>query len=282
MSGSTAIGMISASLQALLAGEMVLDPEVPVTILAPDEGDGSRCVNLFLYKIKENPALKNMDWQAMPGAPGQLTPPPLPLNLFYLLTAYNSSDPETGNTAAHEILGDAMRVFYENPVVPGAYLADGLLDAGEEIKIMLNSLDMEELSQVWATFSKGLRLSVLYEVSVVQLDMEPGKRREMAPRLRTLGPPTLNAPYRPPEIESISPISGPPGASVNIFGKHFTGWKAYARVSGRRVMSAHPLSGDRFVLTFPEDIEPGFHEIRLDISHLCRRTFFFEVTGEAG
>jgi len=36
MSASTAIGMVSSSLWNLLNGEMILDPDVPVTILAPD------------------------------------------------------------------------------------------------------------------------------------------------------------------------------------------------------------------------------------------------------
>ena len=50
MSVSTAIGMVSESLQNLLRGEMEFTTKV--TILAPDEGGGDRRINLFLYKVQ--------------------------------------------------------------------------------------------------------------------------------------------------------------------------------------------------------------------------------------
>lgn len=186
MSASTAIGMVSESLRNLLVEEMRLKPDVDVTILAPDESAKARRINLFLYKVQENPTLKNMDWQVKPDDPTQLVPPPLSLNLFYLLTPYAQNDPQTGNATAHEIMGEAMRVFYENPVVPQDYLVTGLKDAGEQICIMLNAPDVEELSQLWNTFSQPFRLSVPYEVSVVQLDALPESARPIPTQVQGL------------------------------------------------------------------------------------------------
>ncbi len=281
MSGATAIGMVSESLRNLLDGEMTLTPKPGVTILAPDEAGTEPRINLFLYKIQENPVLKNMDWQVKPGSPGQLVPPPLSLNLFYLMTAYKQNDSQTGNALAHEILGDAMRVFYENPIVPGTYLPDGLVSAGEQVKIMLNTLDMEELSKVWATFTKAFRLSVLYEVSVVQLDMLPAGERTMAERVRTIGVPGVEAPYVPPILNLINPDNGAAGSVVRVRGENFTGKKAYIYVGGRKIEDEPDITeDDRFEFTLPDDLSTGFHEIRVDISHLCRRTFFYEVVTE--
>jgi hypothetical protein len=191
MSASTAIGMVSESLRNLLVGEMRLTPAVDVTILAPDESAKARRINLFLYKVQESPTLKNMDWQVSPGDPAQLVPPPLSLALFYLLTPYAQNDPQAGNTTAHEILGEAMRVFYENPIVPQDYLVAGLKDAREQVCVMLNAPDIEELSQLWNTFSQPFRLSVPYEVSVVQLDTLPESARPMPPQAREIGVPDV-------------------------------------------------------------------------------------------
>lgn len=278
MSLSTAIGQVSESLRQLLIKEMQLDPKPAVTVLAPDESGDDRRINLFLYKVKENPILKNMDWQVKPGSPNQLVPPPLSLNLFYLMTAYNQNDPQTGNSLAHEILGEAMRVFYENPIIPQVYLADGLKDSREHIKIMLNPLDLDELSNIWATFTKAFRLSVLYEVSVVQLDMLSASERVMAKRVQKIGIPEIQIPYTPPFIDRINPTSGKAGSKVRIVGENFSGWQAYVYVSGRKIMDGYDLSADRFKIILPADLLPGFHEIRVDISHLYRRTFFYEVT----
>jgi hypothetical protein len=201
--------MVSESLHNLLIGEMQLSPAVGVTILAPDEGGGNRRINLFLYQVQENPAFKNMDWQVKRGSADTLVPPSLSLNLFYLLTPYAQNDPQTGNAAAHEILGEAMRVFYENPIIPEDYLADELQDTREQIQIIQNTLDMEELARVWSTFTQPFRLSVLYQVSVVQIDVSPASERPLPQRVRQIGVPDVRAPFSPPVIDAITPASGP-------------------------------------------------------------------------
>lgn len=273
MSASTAIGMVSQSLKNLLEKEMKIESAPDVTIKSPDEGGGNKRINLFLYRVQENPTLKNLDWQLKQGEPSKLVPPPLSLNLFYLMTPYATDD-----VTAHEILGVAMRVFYENPIVPETYLAQELQGAREQIRIMLNPLDMEELSTVWNTFTKPFRLSVLYEVSVVQLDMLPESERVMAKRVRHIGPPDVRAPFVPPVVEDMEPVSGSAGTLVTFHGKNLSGWWVYVRVM-REAMAPQELTSDHsFQVALPDDLPPGFHQIRVDISHLFRRIFFFEVT----
>lgn len=278
MSASTAIGMVSESLMNLLAGEMILNPTVKVTILAPDEGVDDRRINLFLYKVQENPFLRNMDWQVKPGSPDRLVPPPLSLNLSYLVTAYAKNDPQTGNTTAHEILGEAMRVFYENPILPNGYLVTGLQDTREQVKIVQNTLDPEELSHVWSTFIQPFRLSVLYQVSVVQLDMLSKNEQVMAKRVRKIGVPDVRAPFSPPVVDGIEPVSGAAGTTITFRGEHLTGWQVYTTITGAQVLNGQALTRDTFTMTVPADLPQGFHEIKVDISHLFKRTFFFEVT----
>ena len=98
------------------------------------------------------------------------------------MTPYAPNDPETGNVTAHELLGEAMRVFYANPVVPQNYLVDGLKAAREELRIIQNTLDLEELSRVWSTFTQPFRLSILYQISVVQIDLLAESERAMPKR----------------------------------------------------------------------------------------------------
>lgn len=285
MSASTAIGMVSSSLWNLLNGEMILDPVVSVTILAPDEsGNSTRRINLFLYKVMENIGLKNLDWQVRADNTGQLVPPPLSLNLYYLMTAYAPNDGQTGNSSAHEILGDAMRVFYENAIVPIEHLDEGLEDAREQIKIMQTNFNMEELSQVWNTSGVPFRLSVMYEVSVVQLDMLTARERALAARVREIGVPQIRAPFSPPVVGNIAPASGLAGSTVTFSGENLAGWVPYVTmlretiaVDENSLTEEGKLAADSFDITIPDDLNPGFYEIRVDISRLFRRTFLFEV-----
>jgi hypothetical protein len=275
VSGGTAIGMVSESLQDLLLGEWSLEPEPIVTILRPDETADDRRVNLFLYRVTENAFLKNRDWQPEHGSPDTLVPPPLSLNLSYLVTAYAPNDPHTGNATAQELLGEAMRVVHENPVVPDEYLAAGLKDAVEQLRIVHVPLPLEELSRIWGSFSP-FRVSASYEVSVVEIESKD--RATLAKRVRTVGAPTVSAPYAPPVVTAMAPDRGPAGTPLAFTGEHLAGWKAAVRVSGKPIVSGVELTGDSFPAQLPAKIEQGLHEVRVDVSGLFRRAFFFEVT----
>ena len=278
MSASTAIGMAGESLRALLEGEMLVDASVNVTVLAPDENGPNRRINLFLYKVVESPFFKNKDWEVSQSDPSRITPPPLTLNLHYLMTAYAPNDAETGNTNAHEILGEAMRVLHEYPVVPAEYLPAGLEDAREEIKVMQTAIDLDEITKVWSTFGQPYRVSVSYEVAVVQLDQSPETEQAMPPRVTAIGVPSVDAPFQPPQVTAIAPAGGAAGSNITFSGVNLDGWRAYVSVGGVRVADAQAIAGDSFDVVVPAALPSGFHQVRVDISRLHRTTFFFEIT----
>lgn len=298
MSASTAIGMVGESLKNLLEGEMQILPKLNVTLLTPDEqGGGNRRVNLFLYKVQQNPFFINADWQVKRDEPTKISPPPLSVNLFYLMTACAQNDSETGNVPAHDILGEAMRVFYENSIVSKKYLVDGLKETTEQIKIIQSPLDMDELGRVWSTFSQPLRLSVLYEISVVQIDQQAIKERVIAKRVRKIGIMQPEAPFQPPTIEQIAPQSGPAGTEIKFTGKNLGSWKANVTIidgdessvreltwkanvtiGGESLPQGLALTDNTFTATIPTDLPAGFYQMQVDISGLFRKTFFFEVT----
>ena len=277
MSASTAIGMVSESLRNLLVREMKLTPPVPVTVLAPDETGGDRRVNLFLYRIRENAALKNLDWQVKPGrVPPMVAAPPLSLNLYYLLTAYAHNDPLTGNATAHELLGEAMRAFHEHAIVPRDALVQGLRNAVERIKVMLSPLEPDELGRVWSTFSQPFRLSVMYEVSVVQLE-SLAERPASAP-VHRVGVPNVRVPYRSPVVEQLEPLRGPAGTEITLRGRDLAGWPVSVRVGGRPLLDAIAPADDAIAVTLPAELPAGVHEVLVDVARVHQHVFRFEVS----
>jgi len=272
MSMSTAIGSVGKSLKKLLESNSSF--ELEVTLLAPDEtSSGQQRINLFLYRVQENAFLRNMDWQLKSGETDQKTPPPLSLSLFYLMTSYAQNDSLFGNVTTHEILGEAMRVFYEYAIIPREYLAEDLQQAREQLRIIPSELDLNELGQIWSTFGQPFRLSVPYEVSVVQIDQA---QQAMIPkRVIEVGLPEIHTPLRLPIITQITPQKAAVGTEITFSGEHLADWQAQVTLGEHRV-SITSLTSDVLTIVLPE-IAPGFYPLQIDIAHLFRRTFWFEV-----
>ncbi len=156
-----------------------------VTAMPPDlaPNPGNRRVNLFLYHIGINAALRNQEfpWQGRGGGDTQANPPPfmLPLQLHYLLTAFADDDVQS-----HEALGHAMRVLdahaqltpgeihlaVQNSQIP---LPDSNVHLQpERVKVSLQSMNTDEMMKIWTAFQSAYRLSVAYEVTVVLIDSQ--------------------------------------------------------------------------------------------------------------
>lgn len=298
MSSTTAIGDVSRALFQLLQEELASsDPEIVVTLLAPDEasrGSGKR-VNLFLHRVAENAELKNLDWQVQPDT-NKLAKqmPPLALNLFYQLTPYAPNDDQFGQATAHDILGQAMQVFHEHPVIARQNTLNG---NRELVQIMLSPSNLEELNHLWDSFSLPFRLSMLYEVSVVQLVVSEPYVAQDKDRVRR-----ANVVLGGPVLDRIEPNKGPAGTEVTVYGRHFVaefgnteagpirrGWQP--KVTWRSPVDGQEqkidvsggldnegrLVADTFKFVIPEGLPLSVVMVRVDISDLCRRTFAFEV-----
>lgn len=177
MSKPVAIAAVTETLRSLIAAEGVVGG---VSALPPDQAasPGTRTVNIFLYHLGINSALRNQEfpWQGRGGGDAQQHPPPfaLPLQLHYLLTAFADDDIQ-----AHEALGHAMRVLHDHAQLSEGEIRAAALAAGldsdlhvqpEKVKVTLQPISVDEMTKIWTSFQSPYRLSVAYEVSVVLID----------------------------------------------------------------------------------------------------------------
>ncbi len=160
---------------AFLGGDAV------VSVLPPDRiptGAEERAqVNVFLYQVAPNAALgSRLRGGAREG------PPPLALDLYYLVTAYGAQDLQ-----AEVLLGHVVQVLHERPVLPGeairaalaalvsrggsAALLSGLdpqeaAEAMGELRITPHFGAVDDLARVWSALQAGYRPSVAYRVTL--------------------------------------------------------------------------------------------------------------------
>ena len=181
MSNGKAIAAVTASLRALLSAKLkdplATDPNV--TTSSPDKAhdDTGDRVNLFLYHTQVEPSWRNTDMPRQ-NKPGETGHPPLPLNLFYLLTAFSNDKDEVHS---HRLLGLAMAVLHDHPLLDPSQIKDvtgndptlkdsDLHEQIERVRITLQPLSVEEISKLWTAFQTQFRTSVSYQVSVVLIE----------------------------------------------------------------------------------------------------------------
>lgn len=246
MSDFRAIQGVSTTLKALI--EDRCQSKIKVTIAPPDVSidgvDGTR-VNLFLYRVTENGSLKN---QEIPGV-GYLRDfghPPLSLDLHYLLTVLGVNDSD--ESIAQQVLGDVMRVLHDYSVITDSLikrqLEDRILDASlqsqfEKIKITQAPMSLEDITKIWTALTKPYRLSVAYNVNVVQIESKlkrPIKRLVGEPPLR--GPRVHAVPFTRPRIEEIRVIRKDDKSSTER-------WIPFASVGDTLVLIGYNFQGEK-------------------------------------
>ncbi len=129
---------------------------------AQEQGNDSALLSIYLYRIVEDPYMKN--GLGVEGAGGRSRRRPLMLDLYYLITPLLRLPREQ-----QIVLGKVMQVFHDHASIEGADLAGSL--AGDNVlRIVLNPLGLEEIARVWQALETSYRLSICYSVRVAMLD----------------------------------------------------------------------------------------------------------------
>lgn len=213
-----AINDVTKALSTLIESQVKLAiPTANVSLLPPgDTLPEETGVNLYLYRIHESPFTKNEPWRGDREHP-PTGKPPLGLQLHYLLTPLGKTSDANAQAGdvAHTMLGIAMLALHQYPIlndthIPGfdadVVLSDHLRNSFEDVKVTLSPASVEDLSKIWATINKPYRLSVAYEVSIV--DLVPDRKPPLNGGIVL----TTNVELftlDPPSIETLTPATGP-------------------------------------------------------------------------
>lgn len=169
MPDSAVIADVSQTLQGVLNDAFTSLSPAPTAEIHDLQGvipTSPARMTVFLFEVAEDSSLRNRP--PVGGLGGQhLTSrkPPMALVLRYLLTPW-SNDPASDQ----QILGRALQVLYDDAILSGPQLQGGLAGTSEALKLKLAPITLEERTRVWHAVQKPYRLSVTFEVRVVNLD----------------------------------------------------------------------------------------------------------------
>jgi Pvc16 N-terminal domain/Carboxypeptidase regulatory-like domain len=166
------IADLDDTIEKLLIQEMpIKNGEVEVKFDQPKREWSSRLsrptVNLFLYDLRENVALRQHQWeQAGNGRRSdniyQLKRSPFRVDCFYMITTW-ASDP----LDEHRLLTRTLLALFRFPVLPAEMLLGGLQSQPFEIQARLASHDrLTNPAEVWGSLDNEMRPSISYLVTL--------------------------------------------------------------------------------------------------------------------
>jgi hypothetical protein len=141
-------------------------PRAELSDLASDTTPTDPMLTVFLYEIAEDPASRNRPHvRTQPPEPLTTRKPPMALLLRYLITPWGGDQ-----VTQHRMIGRALQVFYDDAVLSGGQLTGSLAGTTDALHFTLTPLTLDQKSWVWYAIQKPYRLSLNYEVRVVNLD----------------------------------------------------------------------------------------------------------------
>jgi hypothetical protein len=169
--GPGVISAVSNTLVSVLTS--ALDngmPDPPIAELSNLQGNiptSPARLTVFLFEVAEDPSARNKPRTRSPAGPNiELKKPPMALVLRYLVTAWGGN-----RETEHTLLGVALRALYDGALISGPDLKGAdLEDTAEVLKVTLLPLTLEERTRVWYSVQRPYRLSLYYEVRVVNLE----------------------------------------------------------------------------------------------------------------
>ena len=124
-------------------------------------------ISLFLYRIAANTSRRNLP--PTTGPDGRRFRPPIPLDLYYVATAW-------APTAVRQqrLLGWTIRMFEDVPILPTGLLNNygpepEIFKQGETVEIILDSLTLQDLNNFWGVSKSSLQLSIGYVARMLHI-----------------------------------------------------------------------------------------------------------------
>jgi Pvc16 N-terminal domain len=266
VSNDLAVAAVTATLRDLLQDALDDGLSAEVTISPLDKARGNLTgnqLNLFLYQTSIDAAWRNHD---MPHVkPGESGHPPLPLVLNYLITAYGDEQ-DDANAAVHQVLGRAMRVLHDQPLlgpedIRASLPGNDLHLQIERVRITPQPLSLDEVSKLWTAFQTQYRISAAYQACVVLIESQRPARTPLPVLTRgeedagVVAQASTVPPF--PTLEAVVPPDGQPSAhlgdELRLIGHHLAGVTA--------VRLSHPMRSSPLTVPPPPLVLVGDTEV---------------------
>jgi len=170
MADYTALVEAGSALVELLRDNLSPEPignrEV-ISLCSPHESENNQ-LTVQLYQVEE-------DTQGVPSGYYQVDRNtqrirPARYNLRFLLTAHSKAPAQLKEADQYRIVGAALQVLKDHPVLDAKYLTGSLAEQGAAVNLVVEKTSQDQLLKIWNNTGSPYKLSFVVLLSNVEID----------------------------------------------------------------------------------------------------------------
>lgn len=137
-----------------------------IALCSPHESENNQ-LTLYLYQVEE-------DTQGVPSGYYQVSRNvqrvrPSRFNLRFLVTAHSKAPVQLREADQYRMVGAAIQVLKDHPVIDSQYLAGSLAEEGARINVVMEKTPLDQLLKIWNNTSNNYKLSFTVLLSGVEI-----------------------------------------------------------------------------------------------------------------
>jgi len=165
---STLFNLLKQQLPAALVGQFSISFMTPDNQFPPSSVV-LPAVDFFLYDIRQNFELRNMEPTFEPQLDGRVlrVPPPARVDCSYLITAWPQTSAPNPDQDEHKLLGEVLKVLLVHREIPAAVLQGSMKSLRMPIRTVVSpSSSLQNLGEFWQALGGKARAAVSYTVTL--------------------------------------------------------------------------------------------------------------------
>lgn len=176
MADYTALVEAGSALVELLREALTPEPvgnRELIALCSPHESENNQ-LTLYLYQVEEDTQGVPMGYYEVSRDVQRVRPSRYTLR--FLVTAHSKAPVQLRQADQYRMIGAAMQVLKDHPVIDGKYLSGSLAEQNATINVVLEKTSMDQLLKIWNNNSNAYKLSFVVALSNVEIDSRRERR----------------------------------------------------------------------------------------------------------
>ena len=153
-------------LRSQLTPEPIANREV-IALCSPHEPENNQ-LTIYLYQVEEDTqGIQSGYYQVDRNTQRKR---PSRYNLRFLVTAHSKAPTQLKEADQYRMIGAALQVLKDHPVIDAEYLTGSLAEQGATINVVLEKTSQDQLLKIWNNTSTQYKLSFVVLLSGIEID----------------------------------------------------------------------------------------------------------------